>query len=142
MSYISNSWTLIQMNYIYIYIYIYIYYPRDIRNRTTAGHSKLLDSTICEHLNALNSCVVNYNHECFDVLHRARTKQHLIVLEALYILFYRSILSKQNSKHSLNLLGENFANSGWFLIFFFSSLGLTIILTFTPLLIHLIYIVF
>ena len=48
--------------------------PRDIRNHTTSGHSKLLNSTICEHLNALNSCVVNYRDECFVALHRARTK--------------------------------------------------------------------
>ena len=36
---------------------------RDIRNQTESGHSKLLDSMICEHLNALNSCVVNYSDE-------------------------------------------------------------------------------
>ena len=48
--------------------------PRDICNHTTSGHSKLLDSAICEHLNALNSCVVNYSDECLVALHRARTK--------------------------------------------------------------------
>ena len=42
---------------------------------------KLLDSTICEHLNTLDSCVVNYSDGCFVVLHRVRTKQHLIVRE-------------------------------------------------------------
>ena len=41
--------------------------PRDIRNHTTSGHSKLFDSAISEHLNALNSCAVNYNDECFGV---------------------------------------------------------------------------
>ena len=56
--------------------------PRDIRDHTTSGHSKFLDSAICEHLNALNSCVVN-SDECFVALNRARTKQHLIVLEAI-----------------------------------------------------------
>ena len=81
--------------------------PRDIRNRTTSGHSKLLDFTICEHLNALNSCAVNYNDECFGVWHKAGTKKHLVVLEALYILLYRPTLCKQNPKHSLNLLGDN-----------------------------------
>ena len=81
---------------------------RDIRNCTTSGNSKLLDSAICEHLNAFNSCAVNYNDECFGILYRARTKQHLIVLEALYILLYRPTLCKQNPKHSFNLLGDNF----------------------------------
>ena len=71
--------------------------PRDIRNHKTSGHSKLLDSTICEHLNALNRCVVNYGDECFVILHRARTKQHRIVLEAIYILFN----SKQTPKSSI-----------------------------------------
>ena len=70
--------------------------PRDIRNCTTSRHSKLLDSAICEHLNISNSYAVNYNDECFCVLHRARTKQHLVVLEALYILLYRLTLCKQN----------------------------------------------
>ena len=59
--------------------------PRDIRNRTTYGHLKLLNSAICEYLNALNSCAVNYNNECFGVLHRAGTKQHLVVLEAILL---------------------------------------------------------
>ena len=81
---------------------------RDIHNRTTSGHSKLLDSAICEHLNAINSCVVNYNKECFGVLHRARTKQHLVFLDALYILLYKPTLCKQNPKDSLNLLGDNY----------------------------------
>ena len=80
--------------------------PRDIRNHTTSGHSKLFDSVICEHLSALNSCVVNYSDECFVVLLRVRTKQHLIVLEAVYILFKWPSLCKQNPKHSLNLLGD------------------------------------
>ena len=80
---------------------------RYILNRTTFGHSKLLDSAICEHLNTLNSCAVYYNDECLGVLHRARRKQHLVVLEALYILHYRPTLCKQNPKHPLDLQGDN-----------------------------------
>ena len=53
------------------------------------------------------SCAVNYNDECFGVFHRARTKQHLVVLEALFILFYWPTLCMQSPKHSLNLLGDN-----------------------------------
>ena len=79
----------------------------DIHDRTTSGYSKLSHSAICEHLNALNSSAVNYNDECFGVLHRARTKQLLVVLEEFYILFYRPTLCKQNPKHSLNLLGDD-----------------------------------
>ena len=41
-----------------------------------------------------------------NVLHRARTKQQLNVLEAIYILFNRPFLCKQNPKHSLHLLGD------------------------------------
>ena len=37
--------------------------PRDISNRTTSRHSKLFDSAICKHLNAINNCVVNYKNE-------------------------------------------------------------------------------
>ena len=83
-----------------------LYVPRDIRNRTTSGHSKMPDSAICEHLNALNSCVINYSDKCFVVLHRAWTKQHLIVLEPIHILLNTPSLCKQNPKHSLNLLGD------------------------------------
>ena len=79
---------------------------RDIRNHPTYGHSKLLEFAICEHLNALNSCVFNNSDECFVVLHRAETRQHLIVLEAIYILFNGPSLCKQNPKHSLNLSGD------------------------------------
>ena len=74
---------------------------------TTPEHSKLFNSAFCEHLSAINSCAVNYNDECFGVLHRARPKQYLVVLEALYILHYNPTLCKQNPKHSLNLLGDN-----------------------------------
>ena len=63
-----------------------------------------LSSEICQTTN-LNSCVVNSSDECFGVLRRTMTKQHLIVQEALYILSNRPYLCKQNSKHSLNLLG-------------------------------------
>ena len=79
--------------------------PKDIHNHTTFGHSKLLNSAVCEHL---NSCVINYSNQCFVALHRARTKQHLIVLKAINILLNKSSLCKQNPKHSLNLFGDIF----------------------------------
>ena len=70
-------------------------------------------------------------------LHRARTKQHLIVLEANYILLYSPSLFKQNPKNSLNLFGDIscLTQSGFY---FFSSLPLI----FTPPLSNLICIVF
>ena len=66
----------------------------------------MLDSAICEQLNATNTCAANYNDECFAVLHRTRSKQHLNVLEAIYILFNRPSMCKQNLWHSLHLLGD------------------------------------
>ena len=53
------------------------YVPKDIRNHTKSEHSKLLDSSICEHLNALNNCVINYRDECFMALRRAMTSNCL-----------------------------------------------------------------
>ena len=105
--------------YIYIYIYIYICFcvcnptyigrtsqclevkvkqsvPRDISKHTISVLSKLFYSTISEHLNAINSCADNYNNECLGVLHAARTKQHLVIPEAIYILLYKPTLCKQN----------------------------------------------
>ena len=61
--------------------------PRGIRDCTTSGHLQMLDSAICEHLNAINACAANYNDEYLVGLHKARTKQHLNVHEAVYILF-------------------------------------------------------
>ena len=87
---------------------------REIHYRAIFGQSKLLDSAICEHLNAINNCVIDYNDEYFDVLYRARTKQHLVFLEVLYILFYKPTLCKQNPKHSLNLIGDHFLPRGGF----------------------------
>ena len=80
--------------------------PSDIRDHTTSGHSKLLDSAICEHFNALNSCMVNYRDKSFVVLRRARTKLHRIVLEAIHFLFNRPSICTQNLKRPLNLLGD------------------------------------
>ena len=65
----------------------------------------MLIFAICDHLNATNTSVANHNDESFIVLHRTRTKQHVNVLEAIYILFYHPTLYKQNPRHSLHLLG-------------------------------------
>ena len=80
--------------------------PQWICDRITSGHSQMLDSAICEHLNAINTFVANYHDECFAVLHRTRTKQYLNVIEAVYILFNHPYLCKQNPRHSLHLLGD------------------------------------
>ena len=118
------------------------YVPRNILNHTTSRYSKLLDSAICDHLNALNSCVVNYSDDCLVVFHRARTKQHRIVLEAIYILFNRSFLCKQNPKHFEFIRKYLILDLGWF--WFFFSPPPFVLLTFfifTSLLLNLIYIV-
>ena len=62
-----------------------------------------VSSATCEHLNAINTYAANYNDECFAVLQRARIKQHLNFLEAIYILFNRPSLCKQNPRHSLEM---------------------------------------
>ena len=76
--------------------------------------------------------ILDYSNEYFVVLHTDRTKQHLLVLEAIYILFNTPSLCKQTPKHSLDLLGniscltlEGFN--------FFSPLCLAIIFHFHPL---------
>ena len=84
-------------------------------------------------MNAINNCAVNYDDECFGVLHRARTKQHLVVLEALYILFYKPTMSKQHPKHSLNLIGDNCClTRGGFNYFFPPPWSSCIFIIFTP----------
>ena len=78
--------------YIYIYIYIYIvrirqHIPRVIlsKGRQKSGHSQTMDSDIGEYLLTINTCRTNYEDDCFSVLHRARDKIHLKILEAIYI---------------------------------------------------------
>ena len=68
----------------YLEVRVKQHVPRYICNHTTTRYLKLLDSNLCEHLNALNSHFVNHSDECFLVLHRARTKQHLIVIEVIW----------------------------------------------------------
>ena len=85
----------------------------------TINSTKTLSGKEGTDVNGLRYCAVNHNDECFGILHRARTKQHLVVLQALYLLLYRPTLCKQNPKHSLNLLGDNWClTHGGFWIFF------------------------
>ena len=35
--------------------------PQEFRDRTTSGHSQMLDSANCKHLNTINTCEANYN---------------------------------------------------------------------------------
>ena len=82
--------------------------PRVIlsKGRRTSGHSQTMDSAIGEHLLKINSCRTNYEDDCFSVLHRARDKIHLKVLEAIYIAINRPPLCRQLSTHILNIFGE------------------------------------
>ena len=64
-----------------------------------------MDSAISEHLLTINSCRTSYEDDCFSVLHRAREKIHLNVLEAIYIAINRPPLGRQLSSHILNILG-------------------------------------
>ena len=78
---------------------------RKNRDRTF-GHSLMLDSAISEHLSATNTLAANYNGERSAVLHRAWIKQHLKVLEPIYILLNRPSSCKQSPRHSLHLLRD------------------------------------
>ena len=57
--------------------------------RQTSRHSQAIDSAIGEHLLTINNCRTNFEDDCFSVLHRARDKIHLNVLEAIYIAINR-----------------------------------------------------
>ena len=43
--------------------------------------------------------ILVYNDQCFAVLRKARTKQHLNVLETINILFNRPSLCNPNPRH-------------------------------------------
>ena len=82
--------------------------PRVIitKGRQTSGHSHAMDLAISAHLLTINSCRTSYEDDCFSVLHRARDKIHLNVLEAIYIAISRPPLCRQLSSHILNIFGE------------------------------------
>ena len=61
---------------------------------------------IGEYLLTINSCRTSNEDDCFSVMHRARDKIHLKVLEAIYIAINRPHLSRQISSHILNILGK------------------------------------
>ena len=67
--------------------------PRVIlsKGRWTSGRSQAVDSAIGEHLLTINTCRTSYEDDCFSVLHRARDKIHLNVLEAIYIAINRPL---------------------------------------------------
>ena len=59
-----------------------------------------MESAIDEHLLTINSCRTSYEDDCFSVLHRARDKIHLKVLEAIYIAINHRPHSVQTIKQS------------------------------------------
>ena len=84
------------------------YVPRGIITKgiQTSGNSQAMDSAIEKHLLAINSCRINYQDDCFSVLHRDRDNIHLNVLEAIYITIDHPSLCRQLSSHILNTFGE------------------------------------
>ena len=86
------------------------------KGQQTSGHSQAMDSAIGEHLLTINSCRINYEDNCFSVLHRARDKIHLKVLEAIYVAV--SLPPLCTLKHSYF---ENFWGTVGDLIFFLTS---------------------
>ena len=91
-----------------------------LSGRLTSGHSQAMDSAIGEHLLTINSCRTSYEDDCLSVLHRARDKSHVKVLEAIYISMNHTSLCRQLSNHILNIL-EELLETGGDLIFFTSS---------------------
>ena len=85
----------------------------------TSGHSQAMDSAIGEHLLTINSCRTSYEDDCFSVLHRARDKIHLKVLEAIYIAINCPPLCRQLSSHILNIWGELLETGVTWIFFFF-----------------------
>ena len=72
----------------------------------TCGHSQVIDSAIGEHLLSINSCQKRYQDGWFSVLHRARSKIHLIILKVIYIFLDRLSLCRQRPSHILHILGD------------------------------------
>ena len=77
-----------------------------LSGRLTSGHSQTMDSAIGKHLLTINSCRTSYEDDCFSVMHRARDKSHLKVLEAIYISMNRPSLFTQLNNRILNILWE------------------------------------
>ena len=67
-----------------------------LSGRLTSGHSQAI----------INSCRTSYEDDCFSVLHRARDKSHLKVLEAIYISMNRPSLCRQLNNHIVNIWGK------------------------------------
>ena len=82
--------------------------PRGILNsgRSTCGHSQAMDSAIGEHLLSTNSCRTDYRDDWFSVLHRARNKIHLTILEAIYVYLDHPSLGRKKTNHNLYILGD------------------------------------
>ena len=72
----------------------------------TSGHSQAMDSAIGEHLLTINSYRTSYEDDCFSVLHRARDKFHLKVLEAIHISMNLPTLCRQLNNNILNIFVE------------------------------------
>ena len=115
------------------------------KGRQTSGHSQAMDSAIGEHLVTINSCRTSYEDDCFSVLHRARDKIHLKVLEVIYIAINRPPPSVQTVKQSyLKYFGGTVGDWGdlnyyfffflilFFLFIFFLPHLLNPIIEFTP----------
>ena len=82
--------------------------PQGILNidRLTSEHSQSIDSAIGEHILSIKSCRFRYQDDWFSVLHRARSKIYLDILEAIYIFLDRPSLCRQTPSHILHILRD------------------------------------
>lgn len=75
--------------------------------RNTSGRPPILESSIGVHLYENKTCGQAYSDECFRILHKARNKQHLNILEAVSVLMCKPALCRQKElSHKLELFKE------------------------------------
>ena len=99
------------------------------KGRQISGHSQAMDLAIGEHFLTINTCRTSKEDDCFSILHRARDKIHLKVLEAIYIAINHSSVQtvKQSYfKYFLGTVGD------YVDLIFFSPRLLNPIIEFTP----------
>ena len=100
------------------------------KGQQTSKHSQVMDLAIGKHLLTINICTTSYEDACFSVLHTARDKIHLKVLEVTYIAINRPPLCRQLSTHILNILGELLETG--VTLFFFHLVSLILLINSTP----------
>ena len=78
-----------------------------------SGCSQVQESAIGDHLLDKRSCRDHYSDNTLSIMHRARHRFHLDILEAIIINSRRSSLCRQRQlKHSLQIFGDSWSSAG------------------------------